>query len=130
MAFTTSPIEVAKQAKDKVIDPRDKKTLPKESNYYQWWLAKDDKELLAQLLSTTAFLKNFHSARIRQASLYSRLFSGKPLYNYLASTSTLDNSQQMPMGRPTANVVYSCIDTLTSKITQDKPEPIFLTDAG
>lgn len=130
MAFTTSPIEVAKQAKDKIIDPRDRKTLPKETTYYQWWLAKDDKELLSQLLSTTAFLKNFHSARIRQASLYSRLFSGKPLYNYLASTSTLDNSQQMPMGRPTANVVYSCIDTLTSKITQDKPRPVFLTDAG
>jgi hypothetical protein len=130
MAFSTSPIEVAKQAKDKIVDPRDKRTLPKESNYYQWWLAKDEKELLAQLLSTTAFLKNFHSARIRQASLYSRLFSGKPLYNYLASTSTLDNSQQMPMGRPTANVVYSCIDTLTSRITQDEPTPVFLTDAG
>lgn len=127
MAFTTSPIEIAK-IKDKVIDPRDRKTLPKDNNYYQWWNARDEKELLAQLLSTTAFLKKFHSARIRQASLYSRLFSGKPLYNYLASTSTLDNSQQMPMGRPTANVVYSCIDTLTSKITQDKPRPVFLTE--
>ena len=52
------------------------------------------------------------------------------LYNYLASTSTLDNSQQMPMGRPTANVVYSCIDTLTSMITQDRPRPILLTDDG
>ena len=129
MAWTATPIEVTK-IKDKVIDPRDKKTLPKETTYYQWWLAQNDRELLSQLLSTTAFLKNFHSARIRQASLYSRLFSGKPLYNYLASTSTLDNSQQMPMGRPTANVVYSCIDTLTSKITQDKPRPVFLTDAA
>jgi hypothetical protein len=129
MAFTTSPIEFAK-IKDKVIDPRDKKTLPKETTYYQWWLAQDDKTLCSQLLSTTAFLKNFHSARIRQASIYSRLFSGKPLYNYLASTSTLDNSQQMPMGRPTANVVYSCIDTLVSLITQSKPRVDFLTDGA
>lgn len=129
MAFKVEPIEVVK-LKDKVVDPRDKKSLPKENNYYQWWLARDEKELCTQLLSTTEFLKKFHSARIRQASLFSRLFSGKPLYNYLASTSTLDNSQQMPMGRPTANVVYSCIDTLTSKITQDKPRPVFLTDAG
>lgn len=129
MAWKVEPIEVVK-TKDKIVDPRDKKTLPKESNYYQWWLAQDDKELLSQLLSTTSFLKKFHSARIRKASLYSRLFSGKPLYNYLASTSTLDNSQQMPMGRPTANVVYSCIDTLTSKIAQDRPRPVFLTDAG
>ena len=130
MAFSTSPMDVAKQAQDKIIDPRDKKTLPKQSNYYQWWLAKDERELLAQLLSTTEHLKLHHSARIRQASLYSRLFSGKPLYNYLASTSTLDNSQQMPMGRPTANVVYSCIDTLTSMITQDEPRPVLLTDGG
>lgn len=130
MSFSTSPMDVALKTKDKVIDPRDKKTLPKESNYYQWWLAQDDQTLCSQLLSTTAFLKNFHSARIRQASLFSRLYSGKPLYNYLASTSTLDNSQQMPMGRPTANVVYSCVDTLTSRITQDKPRPVFLTDAG
>lgn len=130
MAFSVSPIITAKEAKEKIIDPRDKKTLPKETNYYQWWLAQDEQTLCAQLLSTTAFLKNFHSSRIRQASLYSRLFSGKPLYNYLASTSTLDNSQQMPMGRPTANVVYSCIDTITSMITQNKPRPIFLTDAS
>jgi hypothetical protein len=129
MAWKVEPIEVIKP-KDKVIDPRDKKTLPEKNGYYQWWLAQDDTELKAQLLSTTQFLKNYHSARIRQASLYSRLFSGKPLYNYLASTSTLDNSQQMPMGRPTANVVYSCIDTITSKMTQDNPQPVFLTDAG
>jgi hypothetical protein len=129
MAWTVEPIEVVK-VKDKVVDGRDKKTVEKENNYYQWWLAQDEKELSAQLLSTTAFLKRFHSARIRQASLYSRLFSGKPLYNYLASTSTLDNSQQMPLGRPTANVVYSCVDTITSKMTQDEPMPVFLTDAG
>ncbi len=129
MSWKVEPIEVVK-APDKFIDPRDKKTKEQKNNYYQWWLAKDEKELCAQLLSTTAFLKNFHSARIRQASLYSRLFSGKPLYNYLASTSTLDNSQQMPMGRPTANVVYSCIDTLTSMVTQDKPRPVMLTNGG
>lgn len=129
MAYEVAPIDVI-NTKDKVIDPRDKKTLPKETNYYQWWKAQDDKTLLSQLLSTTAFLKNFHSARIRQASLFARLFSGKPLYNYLASTSTLDNSQQMPMGRPTSNVVYSSIDTLVSMITQERPRPIFLTNAG
>lgn len=127
--FTIEQIK-AEVTKEKKIDPRDKKTIPKESTYYNWWLAQDDKTLCSQLLSTTAFLKNYHSSRIRQASIYSRLFSGKPLYNYLASTSTLDNSQQMPMGRPTANVVYSCIDGLTSLITQNRPRPVLLTDGG
>lgn len=130
MSFDVSPIDVAKATRDKIIDPRDKKKLPKDSTYYQWWTAENDKDLIAQVLSTTSFLKNFHSSRIRQASIYTRLFSGKPLYNYLAATSTLDNSLQMPMGRPTANVVYSCIDTQTSMITQDRPVPKFLTNAG
>lgn len=129
MAFSTEPMPEMK-VKDKVVDGRDKKTLPKDNGYYQWWLADNDTDLCAQLLSTTAFLKNYHSSRIRQASLYTRLYSGKPLYNYLASTSTLDSSQQMPMGRPTANVVYSNVDTLVSMITQDRPKPVFLTDAG
>lgn len=129
MSWEIGPLEVFK-TKDKIVDPRDKKTEKKENNYYQWWTAQNDQELVAQLLSTTAFLEKFHSPRIRQASLYSRLFSGKPLYNYLASTSTLDNSQQMPMGRPTANVVYSCIDTITSKLTQDNPMPVWVPDAS
>lgn len=129
MSYKVEPIDVMK-SKDMVLDPRDKKKTPKDNGYYQWWLAEDEKELCAQLLSTTNFLKNFHSARIRQASIYARLFSGKPLYNYLASTSTLDNSQQMPMGRPTSNIVYSCADTLTSMITQDSPDPVFLTNGA
>ena len=132
MAYKVEPIEVTKP-KDKIIDPRDKRNKEKESSYYQWWTAdkNDEKKVAAQVLSTTSFLKNYHSARIRQASLFARLFSGKPLYNYLASTSTLDNSQQMPMGRPTANVVYSCIDTATSLFCQTSdPLPTFLTNAG
>lgn len=132
MSFSSSPLEEARKVQDKIVDGRDKKTIKKVelNEYHQWWLAKNDKDLCTQLLSTTAFLKVHHTSRIRQASLYSRLYCGKPLYNYLANNSTLDSSSQMPMGRPTANVVYSCIDTITSKITQDEPTPVFLTDAG
>lgn len=97
---------------------------------FKWWLAENDNELCEQLLSTTNYLKKIHQVRIRQASIYTRLFSGKPLYNYLANVGSLDNSQQLPIGRPTANVVYSCTDTLVSRVTQDKPKPTFLTDNG
>ena len=97
---------------------------------FKWWLAQSDDELVTQLLSTTNYLKKQSQIRIRQASIFTRLFSGKPLYNYLANVGTLDNSQQLPIGRPTANVVYSCVDTLVSKISQDKPRCIFMTDDG
>lgn len=97
---------------------------------FKWWLAQSDDELVTQLLSTTNYLKKTSQIRIRQASIFTRLFSGKPLYNYLSNVGTLDNSQQLPIGRPTANVVYSCTDTLVSKISQDRPKPTFLTDNG
>jgi hypothetical protein len=97
---------------------------------FKWWLAQTDDELVTQLLSTTNYLKKTSQIRIRQASMFTRLFSGKPLYNYLANVGTLDNSQQLPIGRPTANVVYSCTDTLVSSITQERPRVVVLTDAG
>lgn len=129
MAYKVEPIDVTGTMKEKVIDPRSKKTKDT-PQLYKWWLAQNDKDLCAQLLSTNAFLKRQDQMRVRQASVFTRLFSGKPLYNFLASNATLDNSNQLPIGRPTANVVYSCIDTLVSRISQDRPKPTFLTDNG
>lgn len=129
MAYKVEPIDVVKSMPEKVVDPRSKK--PKDiPTAYKWWLAQDEKTLCAQLLSTTEYLKRTNAQRIRQASVFTRLFSGKPLYNFLASNNSLDNSNQLPIGRPTANIVYSCTDTLLSRITQEKPKPTFLTDGG
>jgi hypothetical protein len=129
MAYEVAPIDVTGERKEKVIDPRSKKDKI-ENKAYKWWLAGNDQDLVTQLLSTTEFLKRTNSARIKNASIFSRLFSGKPLYNFLSASSSLDSSSQLPIGRPTANVCYSCTDTLVSRISQDKPKPTFLTDGG
>jgi hypothetical protein len=129
MAYVVEPINVTGTLKEKVIDPRSKKAT-QSPTAFKWWLAQDEKSLCSQLLSTTEYLKRVNQMRVKQASIFTRLFSGKPLYNFLASTATLDNSNQLPIGRPTANVVYSCIDTLTSRIGSDRPQPTFLTDGG
>lgn len=129
MSYTVAPIDVTGPMKEKVIDPRSKKNKDT-AVAYKWWTAQNDKDLQAQLLSTTEYLKKQNTSRVRQASIFTRLFSGKPLYNYLASNASLDNSTQLPIGRPTANVCYSCTDTLVSRISQDRPKPTFLTDAG
>lgn len=129
MSYTVEPIDVLKTPKERVIDPRSKKNQDTHTAY-KWWLAESDKDLVAQLLSTTEYLKRTNLNRIRQASVFSRLLSGKPLYNFLASNATLDTSNQLPIGRPTANVCYSCTDTLVSRISQDRPKPVFLTDGG
>lgn len=127
MSYQVAPIDVMKE---KIIDPRHKSKKDLVATPYSWWTAQNDNDLVAQLLSTTEYLTRTNTTRIRQASIYARLFSGKPLYNFLASNSTLDSSNQLPIGRPTANVCYSCTDTLVSRISQDKPQPTFLTDNG
>lgn len=129
MSYKVEPIDVTSTPKERVIDPR-AKGKKEAATPYKWWLAEDERDLVAQVLSTTEYLKRTNMQRIRQASIFTRLFSGKPLYNFLASNATLDNSNQLPIGRPTANVVYSCTDTLVSRISQDRPKPVFLTDGG
>lgn len=128
MAFTTR--DMATMAERKLIDNSKKKDADKPS-FFKWWTAQNDAELLKMVMGTYDYLKKTNGYRIQQASIFTRLYSGKPLYNYFqASNSKLDQANQLPLGRPTANVTYSCIDTLVSRISQDRPKPIFLTDGG
>lgn len=128
MAYSVEAIIEKAMKPERVIDPRSKKTMT--ATPYTWWLAQNEKDLAAQLLATTEYLTRTNAVRIKQASIYSRLFCGKPLNNFLSASSSLDSSSQLPIGRPTANVIYSCTDTLVSRISQDRPQPTFLTDGG
>jgi hypothetical protein len=123
-------LSVKEAIKERVVKTKNTGKRIEDNTSFKWWLAKSPDELCQQLLSTTAYLKKTSKIRVRQASVYTRLFSGKPLYNYLSNVGTLDNSQQLPIGRPTANVCYSCTDTLVSRLTISKPKPTFLTDNG
>src|SRR5258706_640807 len=123
-------IEEKEASKEIIVHTKTKKALKEMDQSFKWWLAESDDQLCDELLSTTNYLTKISQMRIRQASIYTRLYSGKPLYNYLSNISSLDNSQQLPIGRPTANVVYACTDTLVSKLTQNRPKPIFLTNNG
>lgn len=127
---TRVPIDEKKPLKEIIVKTKERSKHDEANQSYKWWLAQTDDELCKQLLSTTAYLTKTNQVMTRQASIYTRLFSGKPLYNYLSNVGTLDNSQQLPIGRPTANVCYSCVDTLVSRISQNKPRPRFLTDDG
>lgn len=127
MSYQMEPLDIV--SREKVVETRPNKG---KGNLGQskWWTAKTDQDLVAMGMGTVEFLKRTNAYRIRQASIFSRLLCGKPLYNYVASNSSLDSSNQLPIGRPTANVCYSCTDTLVSRITQDRPLPDFLTDGG
>lgn len=97
----------------------------------KWW-ALDTQEARANaLVSTASFLKEQLQYRYRQASVHSRLYSNQPLYGVAGTSFTkMSNNNQLPVDRPTMNVVQSCVDTLVSRITQSRPRPVFLTDNG
>lgn len=101
----------------------------------KWWKGESKAERGIMLLETASFLKEQLQFRYRQASLYSKLYSNMPLFGIAGtSLSKMAGSggagTQLPIDRPTMNVVQSCVDTLVSRITQSRPRPIFLTDNG
>lgn len=103
----------------------------KTATAYKWWLAGSKKDLAEQILGTVQFLKQQQEWRYRQATVYARLYGNMPLQNFFGfNTTKMAVGQTLPIDRPTMNVVQSCIDTLISRITQQRPRPVFLTDNG
>jgi hypothetical protein len=97
----------------------------------KWWKGKSKQERLEGLLSTASFLKEQSQYRYRQASIFARLYGNIPLFGLIGTNfNSMTSGQQLPLDRPTMNVVQSCIDTLVSRLTSEKPRPVFLTDAG
>ena len=96
---------------------------------FEWWLAENDLELTKQLTSTAAYLKTNQTYRIRQISASIRMYAGLSVYSYAGSNvSKMDKTKTLPEDRPTFNLIRSCVDTLHSRLSQNEPQPKFLTD--
>ena len=119
-------------SKDNVVYAKTKEKSNKTPQGYKWWLARSNAELTQQVLETVSFLKTQQDYRFRQAGIYAKLYGNQPLYNFAGSNlgKIAGNNMNLPVDRPTMNVVQSCIDTLVSRITQSRPRPVFLTDNG
>lgn len=111
-----------------IAKTRDKSILPVQS--YSWWNAQNDADLCHQTISTANYLQKTQQYRVKGASIFSRIYSGKGLMNYALNSKILDTSNQLPVRRPTMNVTQSCIDTLVSRMTLAQPKPTFLTEGG
>lgn len=97
----------------------------------QWWLEKDEDKAAAQMLTTTAYLKESQGYRYRQAAVYARLYGNQSLYSFAGNNiNKMDQMYGFPQERPTFNLVQSVVDTLVSRISQSRPQPVFLTDNG
>lgn len=95
----------------------------------QWWEGSSKDERAVQLCSTVAYLKTNQTYKFRQDAAFVRMYSGLSIYTYAGSNvSKMDRTKSLPEDRPTFNLVQACTDTLLSRLSQDKPEPKFLTD--
>ena len=113
------------------VTVKTKKTNKTSPESYNWWRAKSKAELCQQVIETASFLKEQQQYRYRQAAIHARLYGNMPLATFAgASYNRLGQQNNLPVDRPTMNVVQSCIDTLVSRLAQAKPRPTFLTDGG
>ncbi len=100
-----------------------------EKKAYSWWKGKSKDERGQQLLSTAAYLKTNQDYRVRQAGVYARLYGNMSLMSFAGtSTQKMDQMTGLPADRPTFNLIQSATDTLVSRISQNRPSPVFLTD--
>lgn len=98
---------------------------------HQWWLEKDSDAAASYMLSTAAYLKESQQYRYQQAALYARLYGNQNLFGFAGNNiSKMDQNTGLPQDRPTFNLIQSATDTLVARITQSRPQPVFLTDAG
>lgn len=115
-----------------VIYAKTKQEKQKTPQGWKWWNARTNDELKNQVLESATFLKTQQQYRFTQAGIFAKLYGNQPLYNFAGSNlgKIMGSNQNLPVDRPTMNVVQSCVDTLVSRISQAKPKPMFLTDNG
>ena len=95
----------------------------------QWWTLDTADRRAAAMLTTAAYLKESQAYRYRQAAIYARLYGNQSLYSFAGTNiAKMDNDHGLPQDRPTFNLVQSVTDTLVSRLSQSRPQPVFLTD--
>lgn len=95
----------------------------------KWWECKSKGETSDVLLSTFNYIKQNQNSRFKKAAIYARTYGNMPVANFIGmSAGGMDKMNGMPADRPTFNLVQSCTDTLVSKVSQNRPTPVFLTD--
>lgn len=108
-------------------------TKPKDVNPKWWEISGENKsEKIADSIATIVeTLKDSQNKLEAQRQASARLYGNIPLYGSLGLSSS-KGSQVAPVVRDrlTYNVVQSCVDTVVSKISKNKPRPLFLTSGG
>ena len=123
-------ITKGKKSPEKIVmQTRPKEAASDRGELAEWSKAENEEQLAAEVCSTASYLKTNQIYRQRQVSVDVRLYSGLSVYSYAGSNvSKMDRTKTLPEDRPTFNLVQACVDTLVSRLSQNRPQPKFLTD--
>lgn len=95
-------------------------------NDYYWWKAPKD-TLFSSIFNYTKYLETHQSYRTDENNKFMRLYGNS---EKLPMRTSARSETSSVTNRVTMNVVQSMIDTVVSKITKNKPKPMFLTEGG
>lgn len=100
-----------------------------EDNNHYWWELPED-EMHKSVSSFLSYLDKDQSYRQAENFKWMRLYGNYDMSNLRAYNYAKTDSSNSIQNRVTMNIVQSMIDTVVSKITKNKPKPMFLTDGG
>jgi hypothetical protein len=96
----------------------------------KWWLL-DGLEMAQTIVSTVTSLAAGDAKRQTQYQISARLYGNTSIMGISGlSYSKIQSVQSTLKDRVSYNVIGSCIDTLQSKMTKNKPKPAFITSGG
>lgn len=99
-----------------------------QNNYYWWTSRKDERH--SNIFAYVSHLKKEQSYRTDDNIKNIRLYGNMDVLPTRAYSFLKNQPSGATSNRVTMNVVQSMIDTVVSKITKNKPRPMFLTEGG
>lgn len=97
----------------------------------KWWLMDNETEMAQSVVGTVTSLANADAKRQTQYQISARLYGNTNIMGINGlSFSKIQSTQATLKDRVSYNVIQSCVDTLVSKITKNKPKPAFVTSGA
>lgn len=98
----------------------------------RWWEEKDEDDLASRVVDVGVDLLNRAGARHEAMVMHARLYENCDFDDLLGRDMAGAMARRVltGAGMMSLNVGASCVDTLTAKVTKNRPRPTFLTSGG
>ena len=121
-------IETKKVVNDGSIPKKEVSTGSYDDPAGAWWRS-EEKVVHKSLIPLTSRIQRAQRARFNLFQRYFRMYDGRNVLAWTPQEFTPVLADP-PASRVTLNVIQSTIDTVTSKISKNRPQPMFLTEEG